>query len=218
VARGNAYMHEIEQKDRITLGLLGFGVAIPFLYYGVQLVAAPFFPGFSILANAASDLGSDRSTHPSIFNGGVLITGIAALCGSLGIVLAQKTLGANMILGCFAGIVIATTGVATLLAGIFPLPDPRHSGHPALLVAMLAVPFAVTAALWRLGISFPLKVYFLATLGLLALMVPVMGGMTGIDMAAYGGICQRVFALTVFPPIGVAASVLSHRIKVGQPA
>jgi glucan biosynthesis protein C len=210
-------MHTIEQKDRITLGLLGVGVAIPFLYYGVQLAAAPFFPGFSLLVNTASELGSDRSTHPSIFNDGVLITGIALLCGSIGILLALKTLGTNMILAGFACIVVAITGLATLWAGLFPLPDPRHAGHPALLIAMLAVPFAMTAALWKLGISAPLKAYFLATFVLLALMVPVMSGMTGIDMAAYRGICQRVFALTVFPPIGVAAQVLGSRIKVGQP-
>ena len=68
----------LRRCDGITLGLLGLGVAVPFLYYGVQLVAAPFFPGFSFLGTTASELGSDRSTHPSIFNAGTILLGVSS--------------------------------------------------------------------------------------------------------------------------------------------
>ena len=44
-------------------------------------------------------------------------------------------------------------------------------------------------------------------------MFPIMSGMTGLDLHTYRGLFQRIFALTVFPPIGAAAFVLSRRIK-----
>jgi len=41
--------------------------------------------------------------------------------------------------------------------------------------------------------------------------VPIMSGMSGLDTHTYRGLFQRIFALTVFPPIGVAAYVLARR-------
>jgi hypothetical protein len=68
----------LRRCDGITLGLLGLGVAAPLLYYGVQVVAAPFFPGFSVLGTTASELGSDlSSTRPSIFNAGTILLGMS---------------------------------------------------------------------------------------------------------------------------------------------
>ena len=56
------------------------------------------------------------------------------------------------------------------------------------------------------------RAYFAATLVLLAVMVPVMSGVSGLDTHAYRGLVQRVFTLAVFPPIGVAAFVLARRV------
>ena len=36
-------MRRSPRSDGITLATLGFGIAVPLLYYGAQLVAAPFF-------------------------------------------------------------------------------------------------------------------------------------------------------------------------------
>jgi hypothetical protein len=44
-----------------------------------------------------------------------------------------------------------------------------------------------------------------------------MSGMTGLDTHAYRGLFQRVFALTVFVPIGIGAYVLARRIHAGPP-
>ena len=199
------------RRDGITLSLLGFGVAVPFLYYGVQLVAAPFFPGFSFVGTTASELGSDHSAHPAIFNAGAILTGIAALVGSIGIFRGLRVLGANAILAWLASFAVAVTGVGSLCGGVFPLPDPRHVGHPSLLFGMLLVPFAIGLGLWSVGISRLLTCYYVATVGLLVVMVPIMSGMTGLDTHTYRGLFQRVFALTVFPPIAVGAYVLARR-------
>jgi hypothetical membrane protein len=204
-------MRHLRRSDRITLGLLGFGIAVPFLYYGVQVVAAPFFSDFSFLGTTASELGSDRSTRPWIFNTGAILVGISALVAAVGYLRALLKLGAHPILAWITAIAVAATGVSSLWAGVFPLPDPRHGGHPALLVAMLLLPLIMAATFWTLGASRSLKGYFAATIGLLLVMVPVMMGMTGLDTHDYQGLLQRIFALTVFPPIAVGAYVLVRR-------
>jgi hypothetical membrane protein len=188
------------------------------LYYGVQLVAAPFFDGFSVVGTTASELGSDRSTHPWIFNAGAILTGIAALLASAGFLRGLRQLGVPSILSWLPFLAVAATGASSLWAGIFPMPDPRHGGHPSLLIAMIAVPFVLAAAVWRVGASRAHKGYLAATILLLLVMVPIMSGMTGLDTHPYRGVLQRVFALTVFVPIGVGAYVLARRIHAAPEA
>ena len=72
------------------MGLLGFGIAVPLLYYGVQVVAAPFYSGFSFLSTTASELGSDGSTRPSIFNAGAILVGISSFIAAVGFLRAPE--------------------------------------------------------------------------------------------------------------------------------
>ncbi len=200
------------RSDDITLAALRFGIAVPLLYYGIQLVAAPFFPEFSFLGTTASELGSDHSTRPWIFNAGAILTGIAAVVGSIGLMRALRRLGAHPIVAWLSLLVVAGTAPSSIWAGIFPLPDPRHAGHPSFLIAMLAVPFVLSFALWRIGVPWAIKAYLVATIVLLIVMVPIMMRMIDIDMHTYAGLAQRIFALTVFVPIGVGAYQLARRI------
>jgi hypothetical membrane protein len=210
-------MRPIRRGDGITLALLGAGIAVPLFYYGVQVAAAPFFAGFSVLGTTASELGSDRSTRPWIFNAGAILTGIAALLASIGFLRALRRLGVASILAWPPFLAVAVTGASSLWAGMYPMPDPRHGGHPSLLVGMLAVPFALAAATWRVVSSRAYRGYLAATILLLLVMVPIMSGMTRLDTHAYRGLFQRIFALTVFAPIGVAAYVLARRILASPP-
>ncbi len=210
-------MRLLPRIDHLTLAALGCGVAVPLCYYGSQLAAAPFFPDFSLLGTTASELGSQLSTRPWIFNTGAILTGIAALVAAFGFLRALRSLGTNLILACLVSISIAITGVSSLWAGIFPLPDPRHGGHPALLVAMLALPFVLTVVLWTLGVSRPLKIYLVATIALLLILFPVLSGMTRFDTHAFRGLLQRIFALTVFLPIGIGGCVLTRRMNALLP-
>ena len=134
------------------MGLLGFGIAVPLLYYGVQVVAAPFYSGFSFLSTTASELGSDGSTRPSIFNAGAILVGISSFIAAVGFLRALLKLGANPILAWLTSIAVAATGVSSLWAGISRSLTPgmadtprcyspcscchsswlRHSGHSAL--------------------------------------------------------------------------------------
>jgi hypothetical membrane protein len=205
-------MRSLPRSDGITLVSLGFGMAVPLLYDGAQLVAAPFFPEFSVLRTTASELGSDRSARPWILNAGAILTGIAALVGSIGLLRALRRLGGPPIVAWLSLLVVAGTGLSSLWAGIFPMPDPRHGGHPSLLIAMLAVPFVLSFALWRLGVSRAFMAYLIATIVLLLVMLPIMMRLIDVNMNTYGGLLQRIFALTVFVPIGVVAYELARRL------
>jgi hypothetical membrane protein len=207
-------MRQIRRIDYMILGSLGCGNAVPFLYYGVQLASAPFFPNFSFLGTTASELGSDLSARPWIFNTGAILTGIAALAAAFGLLCALRRLGTNLIVAGFVSVAVAATGLSSLWAGIFPLPDARHGGHPSLLFPMLALPFVMAVALWRLGVSGPFKAYLIATVALLLVLFPLLSGMTGLDTHAYRGLIQRALALTVFLPIGVGAYVLMRRVAI----
>jgi Protein of unknown function (DUF998) len=197
----------------LTLFALWSGVAVPFVYYGVQAVAAPFLPSFSILGTTASELGSELSTHPAVFNVGAMLHGIVCLIAAVGFFRALRRLEVHPLLTWPTSIAIACAGLASLWAGYFPLPDPRHGGHPSLLIAMLLIPPLLTATLWRSQA----RPYLIANLLLLGVMVPIMSGMTGLDTHAYRGICQRVFAFTIFAPIGVAALVLAAKLMGQNP-
>ncbi len=204
-------------RDYLTLAALGMGMAVPFLYYGVQIAAAPYFPGYSFMSQAASLLGSDHSTHPSIFNAGVIATGIATLCAAVGFFRALQRLGANPILTWMTSMALVGSAISSLLAGYFPLPDPRHVGHPALLVAMISLPFLLAAALWKERDQRLMKAYLAATIVVLVVMIPIMSGVTNYDTRAYSGLLQRIFAFTVFPPIAVCALFLTRRVtRVAQ--
>lgn len=201
------------RRDHLTEALLGIGVVVPFLYYGTQLVAAPFYPGYSFVSQVASMLGSSESTRPWVFNSGVMATGVAMLLAAIGYFRAYRRLGVHQILTWATSVALVASGASTLRAGWYPLPDPRHGGHPVLLIPMLMLPFLLTAASWKDRHARSLKVYLIATMVLLAIMVPFMSGMTGLNPRTYGGLFQRIFALTIFPPIAVCAVYLQRRIK-----
>jgi hypothetical membrane protein len=200
-------------SDHITLAALGFGIAVPFLYYGTQVVAAPYFPGYSFITLAASALGSDFSTHPAIFNTGVIATGMATLFAAFGFFLAFQRIGANRILSWITCVALLGNGVSSMWAGSFPQPDPRHSGHPAFMIATILLPILLTASLWKQRDARLLKGFLGATIVILVVMIPIMSGITGLDTRSYGGLLQRVFAFTVFPPIAVCAFFLARRIR-----
>ena len=84
--------------ERITRCALYAGIAVPCLYYAVQALAAPFFPEFSFVGTTASELGSDRSSRPAIFNFGTVLLGVAWLIASVGFFRAFQPLGVHPVL------------------------------------------------------------------------------------------------------------------------
>ena len=138
--------------EMITRYALCAGVAVPFFYYGSQAAAAPFFPGFSFLGTTASELGSDLSRHPVYSTTGPSCRGspprrLGRLRRRL------RGLGVHPLLAWLTSLAVALGGCGSLWAGYYPLPDPRHGGYPAFLIALLSLPVLLAIVLCQGHIS-----------------------------------------------------------------
>ena len=195
-----------ERTDRLMRAALGAGVLVPVIYFGIQLVAAPFYPGYSFVRDATSLLGSDRSTFPLLLNAGAMLTGCASLIGALGFLRGLRGLRVAPALVWLTTLAVASVGAAAIWAGLFPLPDPRH--NPGLLNAgMFVMPALLLAALWRPAPPL-LRIYLATNLVLFLALVPVVSGAAGVDTQGIGGLLQRLVTLVVFVPIGITAAFL----------
>ena len=193
-------------KQRLTTLMLWAAVAVPLVYFGVQLMAAPFYPGYSFAADTASMLGTSASRHPGIFNTGAILDGIAAMIGAGGFFLGLRSAARGWLRALIAAGVFSN-GVLSLKAGMFPMPDPRHASWQFLLLPMLITPLLMLAAAWRISVW--LRIYLLVNTIALLLTVPMM--MHRMAPLWPEGAMQRVFALVVMVPIGVVAFALLRK-------
>ena len=191
---------------------LKLGIAVPIMYFGLQLLAMPFYPGYSLLANAASDLGSPDSSLPAVFNLGAIISGLLTVLSSYGFARAFQQLRITPILAWPASIAVALTGLSSVWAGTFPLPDPKHGANP-MVIGLFLMPFIMAAALWKPS-SLNLRIYLLANIAAFGLLAAIMSGTIPVDQGAYGGLLQRILALIAFVPIGVGAAFLLARVRI----
>lgn len=199
-------------KENAITFALRIGIAVPFLYFGTQIIAAPFFPGYSFLSMDASTLGSDLAMYPSIFNIGAMITGVATIIASLGFLFAFQHLGTNPFLTWLTSIAITLNGLGSLWAGFFPMPDPRHGSNP-FTVGIFLFPILLTFALWNRSDARPIKIYLIITNLLFLALIPIMSGVSGINTQGYQGLLQRIAVLVFFVPISVGASFLIKHSK-----
>ncbi|MCC6426592.1 MAG: DUF998 domain-containing protein [Phycisphaerales bacterium] len=116
--------------DAPAIAALRLGIAIPFIYYGMQVLSACFFPGYSYLRNTASELGSDLSPHAGVFNIGIMALGAITLIAGQGLLWALLRLGNHPLIAALTLIAMGTNAVQSFWAGCFPMPDPRHGGTP----------------------------------------------------------------------------------------
>ena len=199
-------------KEKVLAFALGCGIMVPMLYFGNQLLAAPFFPNYSFLSMDASLLGSDLAIYPAIFNIGAIITGIATIIASVGFLLALQQLATNPLLTWLTALAILLNGLGSLWAGLLPMPDPRHGDNP-FAVGIFLFPLLLTFTLWNRRNARPIKIYLIITNLLFIALVPIMSGASGLDTQGYQGLLQRIAALVFFVPISVGAYFLIQRIK-----
>jgi hypothetical membrane protein len=203
-------MNALSTKERLTRAALGLGITVPFLYFGAQLIAAPFYPGYSFLRQPASMLGSDLSTRPAILNVGAIITGVITMIASFGFLRALQHLGTHPVIAWLTCLALLSSGLASIWAGIFHMPDPRHNSGP-LGIGTFLLPVLFVAAVWKLKDARLIRFYLVINLLLIVALVPIMSGATGINMSNYGGLFQRIAALTLFPPGGMVAFFLLRK-------
>ena len=199
-------------KEKVLAFALRIGIAVPFLYFGVQIVAAPFFPGYSFLSMDASTLGSDLAIYPPIFNIGAIITGIATIIASIGFLFALQHLGTNPFLTWLTSIAITLNGLGSLWAGFFPMPDPRHGSNP-FTVGIFLFPILLTITLWKHSKAGAIKIYLIVTNLLFIGLIPIMSGISGINTQGYQGLLQRIAVLVFFAPISVGSYFLIKHSK-----
>ena len=198
---------------RLTFAALALAIATPLLYFGIQLVVAPFYPQYSFLTMDASTLGSTYSPVSSLFNTGLIATGVATCLAAFGFYMSLRYLGIGRFLSWLVCLAIAQNGLATIWAGVFVLPDSRHNTGILGVVGLLVLPPLLIIALWNRLDAGAMKSYLVITCLLILLLIPVMSGATGIDTRPYAGLLQRFVALVLFFPLAVAACYFARRVR-----
>jgi len=199
-------------KDDFTHFSLGMGITVPFLYFGMQVLALPFFPHYSILSMDASTLGSRGSAAPGIFNIGAVLTGVITLLAAPGFYRALIRQQTSSLLAWLTSIAIGMSGLSSVWAGLFPLPSPLHSANP-FMPGLFLLPTALAAALWHHEGAGMIKAYLVITIVVCIGLVPIL---YGINTQGYDGLMQRIIALVFLPPIGAGAYFLAMRTKDGE--
>lgn len=191
------------RKAFLTKGSLACGIAVPFVYFGSQMLAAQASSGYDWHQQLASELGAGRRASADLFNTGMFIAGGATVLAAYGFlrVLRRTTpLWAWVVAAC-----LVSSGGATLWAAAHPLPSVFH--NPGLWgIGTLLFPAALAGAFARDGPAggarFYLLLSFTAAAALLLLihfsMLP----------AAPPGLLQRIAAACVYPPVAVGAYTL----------
>ena len=193
------------------------GIMMPVFYYGTQIAAFPFYPGYDPLRQAASELGSDRSLQPWLFNAGAMLTGLASLVAAYGVPAAFLRLGGKSWTAGLAALALVSCGLASLNAGWFALPDPRH--NPGWLgLGTFLLPAVLLLASWGVRDMAALRWFLVAALLAVAALAPFMAGLTGVDRASYGGLLQRLLTLPLFLSVGAASLVLRRRLSQLDPS
>jgi hypothetical protein len=191
--------------------LLG-AVFLPILYFGVQLALAPTFPAYSFLTHPASLLGSDQSPYAGVFNAVAILSGVCGVAGAAGLFMALRAERCAIALNVLIVVGVLLAAAGCFWAGVFPMPDPRHSANPS-APGLIALPVLLAAASFLVPKLKAWRIYFVGNLLLLGVMVLVMSSVIPVDRAQYGGLLQRFLAFAGFAPIGVAALALWVRSR-----
>ena len=193
---------------RVERALLGAGLLVPVLYYAALIGTSLTWPGYSHVRQYASELGSAASPRPWLFNYTIVATGVAGMIAAGGVFLALKRLGGRALPSFLAALALFAWGVAVVMGGLFPMPDPRHNGF-GLALAMHLVPLF---ALWSLaGRPAPkLKLLLALVFVVSAVLILIMFDVGGLHLVrrANVGLWQRAYSLTAIPWIAVLAWML----------
>jgi hypothetical protein len=200
---------------RLDALLARLAIAVPVLYFGVLLVGAATWPGYSHVTQYASELGGPGAPRPAIFNVGIVVMGIVCVLSSLGVFLAARRLGGQAVLSALGALCVALFGVAMVMGGLHPMPDPLHGAY-GLGLAMIPAPLLIALALrGRQGLG-GLNAYLVASFAFVLATMVVMMGVGHLVTRANVGLWQRGNALAMFPWLGVTGWVLAGRLERRQ--
>src|ERR1700681_2683187 len=204
-------LHTNDFNRSLTSLCLLASAAMPIIYFGTQIVAAPFFPGYSFSLHSVSMLGTRFSRHPGIFNTGEMLTGFAALGAALGLYRSfrRKT---HILLSWLIGFSVACTGVMCLKAGLFPMPDPRHSSWEVLQNFTIIIPHLMLIGLWKQSHSLSLRIYLIFSVTFLFLLTQLMSYKSSISWLENGTIQRLINVATLFT-VGVVVCIFWRDLR-----
>lgn len=185
--------------------LLRAGIAAPVLYFLTVIVSSLTWPGYSHVTQYVSELGSAAAPYSTLFNAGIVATGLAGVLGGMGIAGTLRDAGRPWS-GGLAGLALSAWGIGMIFGGAFPMPDPRHNGF-GLVMGVTLLPVLLAVALRGRagrGATLLLAVWFVATVALLTILF----GVGGLVTRANVGLWQRALALAMIPGIGIACAAL----------
>ncbi|MBP7677228.1 MAG: DUF998 domain-containing protein [Thermoanaerobaculia bacterium] len=191
--------------------LLSFGIAVPILYLLALVLGSAFYPGYSHVTRYASELGAAEAPHPWIFNSGIVAAGLAAALAGPGLFHALRRLGSDRLPAVLSGVAVSLWGVAMVLGGSFPMPDPRHGGF-GLGLGLQVAPLFLLRGLRRTPDSGRLRIFLVVVFLAMTALFAVMMGVGGLVTRANVGLWQRGNALASIPWIGIAAYALRRRL------
>lgn len=185
--------------------LIKQGFLLPFIYFGVVIIASLFAKDYSHIGQHASELAiNSNKTAVSIFNTGVIITGLLLILFGLGLIL--NPVGKLFI----TGTLIMIFGITFLFGGIFPIGSPLH-GLYGLGMSMIITPFSF---LYEADEKFKSKkIRFITVISGLIIFIYLWSMIAGLDPRDYRGITQRIFGVVTFGWISYIAYSLNNFVK-----
>lgn len=196
--------------DRSTL-LWGL-ILTPVFYYTGLLGCGMLWADYSHISQYASELGSAASPCPTLFNGNIILCGVASLVGGIGLSHALAQLSGKRGLSIAAGVSISLWGIAMVIAGLYPMPDERHGAYGLAMVGQLT-PLLAWLALRKVdglgGLKLLLLFIFVASLALFAIMM----GVGELVTRANVGIWQRTYTGLSIPYLAILGWVLLRHAR-----
>lgn len=192
--------------------LARMAVAVPVLYFGTLLTAAATWPGYSHVTRYASELGGPEAPVPAIFNTGIMVMGAICAIASSGVFVAARRAGGRTVLAALAAACLLLFGIAMVMGGAFPMPNPLH-GAFGLAFAVVPAPLLLALALRGRPGNGPLVAVLVAAFVLVLATMSIMMGVGQLVTRANVGLWQRLNALAMFPWIGIAGEMLARRAE-----
>lgn len=195
---------------------LWFGIVVPVLYFGAQIVRGPFVDGYSFRRHAASDLGASGVPGAIVFNVLAVAAGMCSVVAAFGWYRAFTAWRVGRIRRALVSAAVVSIGLASIAAGMFPLPDARHGGG-AVGVGLFALPLLLVIATFRSDVERWVRWYAMGNLALFAVAALLFAGATPLDPTANEGAFQRVLACAVFLPIAVVSTAALRDGRLRHP-
>lgn len=193
--------------------LLAVGVVAPVFAFLSVLLAVAFYPGFNHATQFLSELGGATARYPFLFNGGVLISGVAAGFAGIGFGLAVMAIGGSRIAAGGLIFCFVMAGIGLVISSLFVWPNPIHLFVNLGLGIILAPLFLIWGLHGVPGMR-GLRIFLILVCIAMALLALITNHRIwyGLVNPQNVGWWERLFAIVLVGWTGIAALVLERRL------